>query len=64
MKLKYNVLSKIVTDGYIYCQIKKGIYGLKQVARLTYDDLVIHLKNMVITRTKSVKISGLTKPEK
>ena len=35
---------KKAKDGYVYCQIKKGMYGLKQAARLAYDELVIHLK--------------------
>ena len=24
-------------DGFIYCKIKRGVYGLKQAARLAYD---------------------------
>ena len=31
-------------DGFIYCQIKKGMYGLKQAARLAYEQLVQNLK--------------------
>ncbi len=41
---KYNLTAKINSDGYVYCKIKKGMYGLKQAARLAYDDLKIHLK--------------------
>ena len=35
--------SKIDSDNYVYCGIKKGMYGLKQAACLAYDDLVLHL---------------------
>ena len=42
---RYNIQQKIAPDNYVYCKIKKGMYGLKQAARLAYDDLVLHLKN-------------------
>ena len=38
-----NLESKVAADGYIYVKIKKGMYGLKQVAVLAYDQLVEHL---------------------
>ena len=34
----------IADDNYAYCKIKKGMYGLKQAARLAYDALVKNLK--------------------
>ena len=40
---KYNINKLIANDGYVYCKIKKGMYGLKQAARLAYDDLKKHL---------------------
>ena len=40
---KYNISNKIHSDGYVYCKIKRGMYGLKQVARLAYDGLKEHL---------------------
>ena len=40
---KYNIRQKIHTDGYVYCKIKRGMYGLKQAARLAYDSLKNHL---------------------
>ena len=43
LKGTYNLHDKISSDKYIYCRIKKGMYGLKQAARLAYDDLVKHL---------------------
>ena len=32
IKEKYNNNNKIHSDGYIYCKIKRGMYGLKQAA--------------------------------
>ena len=41
IKLKYNLSSKVTSNGYIYIKIKRGMYGLKQAAILAYD----HLRN-------------------
>ena len=43
LRKKYNLNNLISTDNYVYCQIDKGMYGLKQAARLAHDDLVLHL---------------------
>ena len=43
-KKEYNFQDKIHTNGYIYCSIKKGIYGLKQAAILVYKLLVKRLE--------------------
>ena len=43
IRKKYNIDTLTATDGYVYCKIKKGMYGLKQAARLAYDDLKQHL---------------------
>ena len=40
---EYNLHHKIHVDGYVYCQIKKGMYGLKQAAILAYKLLVKRL---------------------
>ena len=40
---KYNIQSIVHTDGYVYCRIKRGMYGLKQATRLAYDSLKEHL---------------------
>ena len=40
---KYNINNIIHTDGYVYCNIKRGMYGLKQAARLAYDSLKKYL---------------------
>ena len=41
---KYDIDNIISTDGYVYCRLKKGMYGLKQAARLAHDKLIQHLK--------------------
>ena len=30
----------VENDGYVYCEVRKGMYGLKQAARLAFDRLV------------------------
>ena len=35
--------NKIHHDGFIYCKVKKGLYGLKQAAILAYKLLVQRL---------------------
>ena len=44
MRDKYNIDSIIAPDGYVYCKIKRGMYGLKQATRLAYDKLLQNLK--------------------
>ena len=34
----------VAADGYVYCEIRKGMYGLKQAARIAFDRLVKLLK--------------------
>ena len=45
IRQKYNIDSIIGPDGYVYCEIQKGMYGLKQAAKLARDQLVKHLKS-------------------
>ena len=44
IKQKYNIADKIADDGYVYCKIIKGCYGLKQAAMLAHKKLIQHLK--------------------
>ena len=37
---QYNLYSRVEPDGYIYCEVRKGMYGLKQAARLAFDDRI------------------------
>ena len=41
---KYNITSLIDPDGYVYCKIKRGMYGINQAARLTREQPIKHLK--------------------
>ena len=43
IRAKYNIENLIATDGYVYCKIKRGMYGLKQAARLARDQLIKNL---------------------
>ena len=45
IRLKYNLSSFLTNDGYVYCKINKGMYGLKQAAVLAYNQLANHLKD-------------------
>ena len=42
IRKKYKIDEKI-HNNYVYCKIKRGMYGLKQAARLAYDKLKEHL---------------------
>ena len=43
IKAFYMIDPLIDSDGYVYVEIKKGIYGIKQAAVITYQQLVKHL---------------------
>jgi len=43
IKDKYNIANLIEEDDCVYVKIKKGMYGLKQAAILTYENLVRNL---------------------
>ena len=45
MRIKYDIDKLIANNGFVYCRIKKVMYGLHQTARLAYDDLKSHLAN-------------------
>ena len=40
----YNIRALVEDDGYVYVQINKDMYGLKQAAIIAYIQLVKHLK--------------------
>ena len=42
---EYDIDSKIASNGYIYIRINKGMYSLKQVVILVYNQLVTNLAN-------------------
>jgi hypothetical protein len=43
IRKRYNIDALVTYDDYVYICIKKGMYGLKQVAVLAYNHLVKHL---------------------
>lgn len=40
----YNLDELIDSDGYIYCEVKLGMYGLKQAAILAFNQLKTRLE--------------------
>jgi hypothetical protein len=40
---QYGLANKAAQDGHVYIGIRKGMYGLKQAARIAYDRLVVLL---------------------
>ena len=38
--IQYNIYSIIEPYRYLYCKFCKGMYGLKQAARLDFDNIV------------------------
>ena len=40
---QYNLANLINKDSYVYCEINRGMYGLKQAAILVYKQLVKRL---------------------
>ena len=40
IRKQYNLYKLVEDDGYVYFEIRKGMYGLKQAARLAYNNLV------------------------
>lgn len=40
---QYYLNGKVTSDGYIYMCIKKGMYGLKQAAVISYDNIACNL---------------------
>ena len=43
-KKLHNLPGKVNEDGYVYCAIQLGMYGLKQAAILSYNLIKRHLK--------------------
>ena len=40
IRQQYGLYDKVSPDNYVYCEVRKGMYGLKQAARLAFDRLV------------------------
>ena len=44
IRKKYHIDDIIAPDGYVYCEAIRGMYGLKQAAKLARDQLITTLK--------------------
>ena len=44
IRLKYNLYNKVPSKDYVYIKIKKGMYVIKQIAILAYNNLQHSLK--------------------
>ena len=40
IRQQYNIYDLVEPDGYVYCEVRKGMYGLKQAAHLAFDNLI------------------------
>ena len=40
IRIQYNLYNLVEPDGCVYIEIRKGMYGLKQAARLAFDNIV------------------------
>ena len=52
IRQKYNIDSIINKDGYVYCRVNRGLYGLKQAAKLAREQLIKHLEPYGYSPTK------------
>ena len=41
--IKHYNLQPLIRDGYVYAQINRAIYGLKQSGKIANQDLIAHL---------------------
>ena len=42
--IKHYNLQPLIRDGYVYAQINRAIYGLKQSGKIANQDLIAHLR--------------------
>ena len=64
--LIYNIEKIQNEDGFVYCKIQKGMYGLKQAARLAYEQLIGNLRKHGYSPSKFAPNiwSHITRPTK
>jgi len=48
----YNLRESATADGYVYCKVSKGMYGLPQVGIIAQELLAMRLESMVITKAR------------
>ena len=44
IRKQYKLADLVEPDGTVYCEVRKGMYGLKQAARLAFDQLIKKLE--------------------
>jgi hypothetical protein len=59
---QYNLLEYAEDDGYVYVEIRKGMYGLIQAARIAYNRLINSSNPMTIIQSAIHQAYGDTKP--
>ena len=66
IRAQYDIDNIVADDGYVYCRINRGMYGLKQAAKLARDQLIDnlapygyfpdkHAQNIWLHKTKKTK---------
>ena len=58
IRIKYNINELIAPDGYVYCRVKRDLYGLKQAAKLAGEQLIKHLNLADANRVRMHQIFG------
>ena len=43
LRKEYNMEELIYKDGYVYCEIRKGMYGLKEARCVAFQNMVKNL---------------------
>ena len=57
---KYNLQAKVTPDGYIYCEIRRGMYGLLQAGILAQQLLEKQLGRKGTAKARFAQDSGST----
>jgi hypothetical protein len=58
----YNLCDKATPDGYVYCEIQKGMYGLPQAGIIAQQLLEQRLKKHGFVKAKQPPVSGNMTP--
>ena len=63
IRKQYNRDAIVELDGYVYCEVRKGMYGLKQAARLAFVNLIKLLAHTVTILLGTFQDYGITSPD-
>ena len=61
-RTQYKPYYIVEPDGYVYCEVRKGVYGLKQADRLAFDNLVKLLDPTAIYLSNNIPVYGNIRP--